>query len=100
MLCIPRLVLIHRNKRIDPHRESVLLLRRGPRNRRDPLAPRGVRGRPMIPTRVPGPAPFFFSGAYTVMPLHSIGAAAALLSASGILTTKCTGTRTRSLYPP
>jgi hypothetical protein len=56
MLCIPRLVLIHRNKRIDPHRESVLLLRRGPRNRRDPLAPRGVRGWPMIPTRVPGPA--------------------------------------------
>ena len=55
---------------------------------------------PMIPTRVPGPAPFFSSGAYTVMPLHSIGAVAALLSASGILTTKCTGTRTRSLYPP
>ena len=54
---------------------------------------------PTISTRVPSPAPFLFSGAYTVMPLHSIGAAAALLSASGILT-KCTGTRTRSLYPP
>lgn len=66
MLSIPRLVLIRRNKRIDPHRQRILLLRRGPRNRYDPLAPQSARANsspkcpsppmPTIPTRVPDPA--------------------------------------------
>lgn len=39
------------------------------------------------------PHPFFFNGEYTVIPPHSMGAASAESSASGILKTKWPGVR-------